>query len=200
MKVFKTFTSLKQRLVNHHRKSLQSDDTNKFACSHNDLLPNSSSRTWNFLTRITLLLQCFGKNLLLSRKFHRLEKKLTNDSPLKEQPRKKMLKDYGNLLVSHLFVIIELECQIIKKYIIKIREVTSRLVFSFGLFAYVAVKWKPNVYLIVEQFLWWKKFAARFQFSLTNNLQQREASQVYNWFFWSLFANWNSQKISLCLL
>lgn len=33
------------------------------------------------------------------------EGKLTNDLPLKEQPRKNV-KDYGNLLVSHLFVII----------------------------------------------------------------------------------------------
>jgi hypothetical protein len=39
------------------------------------------------------------------RKFHFEEGKLTNDLPLKEQPRKNV-KDYGNLLVSHLFVII----------------------------------------------------------------------------------------------
>jgi hypothetical protein len=98
--------------------------------------------------------------------------------PLKEQPRKNV-KDYGNLLVSHLFVIIGAWMSNNQKVHNKMRsdfETFETCFFFACLFTYAAVKWKPNVYLIVEQFFFrWKKFAARFQFSSTN---KRECIQL----------------------
>lgn len=145
-------------------------------------LPNSSSRTYvKFLTRITLLLLRWKICYCLVN----FVVELTNDLPLKEHPRKNA-EDYGNLLLSHLFVIIGAWMSNNQKVHNKMRDFFSSPRMLRG---EMKTKCLPNCWAI----FWRKKFAARFNF--LRQIPQRECIQLSLAYLNYLMANWTTQKI-----